>query len=122
MYPRLPDAEWKRVQDACYYHNTSKCTLIADQCFETYKKKHELLPKKLRPYLREPGKRRRKGTGTDTEATSGGEAKKLLDNLKVRWATNYCHYHADKLGSCKKGDDCTFEHLAEAEAKEKAES
>ena len=30
------------------------------------------------------------------------------------------YFHADRAGSCKKGDDCTFEHLTEAEAKEKA--
>ena len=82
-----------------------------------HKKKHELLPKKL-PYLRELGKRKRKptgnGGGSDTEA-SGAPASDT--GLPTRWATDYCWKRADKPGSCSKGKDCAFKHMAEGEAK-----
>ena len=82
------------------------------------KKKHDKLPTDLVKYCRKPGARKRsrsasKGRG---KGTGGGKAAAAADGGKVRWATKYCHDHADKPGSCKRSP-CAFPHLTEKEAK-----
>ena len=44
----------------------------------------------------------------------------LRREARLVWDCNYCYDFAD--GNCPRGNDCTFDHLTEAQAKAKAKN
>ena len=101
---------------ACYFFHHGGCQKSAADCLAQNGRKHEQLPKNLLQYLRKPGARASARSSSreprKTEPTRWPSAQR-----PTRWMTDYCWKHADKPGSCPKGDDCPREHITEAEAK-----
>ena len=113
--PWLDDADFKRVQKACYHFQYGKCDLTPEECLSKDGKVHDKLPKKLLDYAREPGSKRRGRSGSPSQAGRTGK-----DPTK-RWATKYCWQFAD--GKCQKTEaECgRGPHISEEEAKKRAD-
>ena len=135
--PLLPDKDFERVKNACYWFQFGKCTKSAKECMETFNKKHDKLPANLMQYCRQPGKAaakaRAKSATAVREAAAAVPPKKAGGRRrsrspagtptepKTRWDTPYCWGFAD--GTCKaKATECPrkLPHLTDAQAKSKA--
>ena len=103
--PLLSDKDFQRAKCACYWFQFGKCPKSAQDCMNTFKKKHDKLPANLLPYCRQPGKAaakaRAKSASKVREASAAAAPKKEGRKRsrspagkgnadKTRWDTPYC--------------------------------